>query len=500
MTSLAEAEIMTLKRLEVALKKNDYKLLKDGVYKLHEKFHGGHKFEYIDTLKDILYNANNSNAPSEIKYILISTIEDILSSNEDVNMSGENNRVSSLTSLGYKTQNQTTNEQLSLYQKNEDKLSVFDIFTPDTSKDKINTIPPSQGPETFQQQQLNYLNQFSQQAVQQDNFCNSETFEKYEIPKVDPISIDKAVNENVKEDFEFVDTINNSDEIFKNEETKKPFQTNLQTTQELSFKANTKENQEQIQCLQTNDAENKIKTLSILYFQQNSDDKNKNIKKYRDIISEITNERNDFSEIINLISSVNTQSNSNISELTSIFEQIQNKDLKINLITNSTNSHLVALAENLNLSYKFNSTDEKVNLLPLFGLTNMFKCTQCQEEYLDTKDDITPYIIQCPKCKSPMMPNFYSINTKINLDIYNNAIVNLANSDMWLVLYPSAAEKAMFDILKSALKLNKNIENIFICDKDINARENYKNAFVKIKENLKVNIDLNALEEFFKSV
>ena len=49
MAPFPETEIMTIKRLEVALRRADYKLLKEGAYKLHEKFHGGHRFEYIDS-------------------------------------------------------------------------------------------------------------------------------------------------------------------------------------------------------------------------------------------------------------------------------------------------------------------------------------------------------------------------------------------------------------------------------------------------------------------
>ena len=44
MAPFPESESMTIKRLEVAIRKKDMHLLKDGAYKLHEKFHTGHKF------------------------------------------------------------------------------------------------------------------------------------------------------------------------------------------------------------------------------------------------------------------------------------------------------------------------------------------------------------------------------------------------------------------------------------------------------------------------
>ena len=80
MAPFPEAEIMTIKRLEVALRKMDFKLLKDGAYKLHEKYHGGHRFEYLDLLKDIYIEiSNNPSIPDDVKDILAPTIEDILS-------------------------------------------------------------------------------------------------------------------------------------------------------------------------------------------------------------------------------------------------------------------------------------------------------------------------------------------------------------------------------------------------------------------------------------
>ena len=54
MAPFPESEDMTVKRLMVALRKNDHQLLKMGTYKLHEKFHTGHEFELTDDLRQIL--------------------------------------------------------------------------------------------------------------------------------------------------------------------------------------------------------------------------------------------------------------------------------------------------------------------------------------------------------------------------------------------------------------------------------------------------------------
>ena len=465
MAPFPETEIMTLKRLEVALKKGDYKLLKEGTYKLHEKYHSGFQFEYIDMLKDILYNTNDLNVPEDIKDILVPTLEDILSTAKIETQQAttspyeslNQNKVSSLTSLGYTHQQQNEEPQT------EEKISAFDVFA--SPKASTTTIPP----------------RHEIQNIQQEENKPQETFEKFTLPDINPVAVDEVSEEqnNIEQNNIQVQTLEKN---------------NIKTPQPQM------QQQIQPQIQQTQPVANKTKTLSIFYFQANSEDKNKNTTKYQDIVSKLGNEKVDFFEIIKLISSINTQSNANIVELTNVFEQIQNKHLKINLITNSTNSHLLGLLESIKIPYKINSTEEKINILPLFGLTNIFKCTQCNEQYVDLKDDITPFVVQCPKCKNPMLPDFSCVDTKINLDFYNNAIINLAKSDVWLILYPYAAENSMLEIMKSALKLNRNVQTIFITDKDINAKEMFKSEFLGIKDDLKINTDVNAMEDFLKTI
>ncbi len=78
MAPFPESESMTIKRLEVAIRKKDMHLLKDGAYKLHEKFHTGHKFEFLLQLEQILQYVKNADIPTEITEILCPTIEEIL--------------------------------------------------------------------------------------------------------------------------------------------------------------------------------------------------------------------------------------------------------------------------------------------------------------------------------------------------------------------------------------------------------------------------------------
>ena len=124
MAPFPEEEIMTIKRLEVALRKSDFKLLKEGTYKLHEKYHQHHHFQYLDLLKDILNDVQlNYAVPSDIKDILIPTIQDILSNNQEETQ----NRISSLTSLSYGT-NQTETNFENKNQNTYQKKNILNLF------------------------------------------------------------------------------------------------------------------------------------------------------------------------------------------------------------------------------------------------------------------------------------------------------------------------------------------------------------------------------------
>ena len=83
MAPFPESESMTIKRLEVALRKKDMHLLKDGAYKLHEKFHTGHKFEFLSELEQILEYVNTHDIPQEIKEILCPTIDEIINTKNE---------------------------------------------------------------------------------------------------------------------------------------------------------------------------------------------------------------------------------------------------------------------------------------------------------------------------------------------------------------------------------------------------------------------------------
>ena len=207
---------------------------------------------------------------------------------------------------------------------------------------------------------------------------------------------------------------------------------------------------------------------------------------------------------MSLLCEINTQSDTNVSELKNLFEQLKSTIHKLNLITNVSSKNLISLFEENNLSYTFlnNSETAQTKLIPLFGLSNLFVCKECNEKYLNKENNISSLVFECPKCKKPMFPELYVNNGKgeINFEYYNEAFIQLASSDVWFIVHPSFNEKIVTELLSSALKLNNKIKEIFILDKDINIRENFRNLFLAINSELKVNTQITALEDFLNLV
>ena len=97
---------------------------------------------------------------------------------------------------------------------------------------------------------------------------------------------------------------------------------------------------------------------------------------------------------------------------------------------------------------------------------------------------------------------FFAIenNGELNLDYYNEALISLANAETWFIVHPVTDEKTTTNLLLSALKLNNTIKDIFILDKDINTRENFRSLFSSINKEARINIQISALEDFLNLV
>ncbi len=495
MAPFPETEIMTIKRIEVALRKMDLKLLKDGAYKLHEKFHSGFKFEYIDILKEIKQEVeHNEEITQDIKGILIPTIDDILQSDS------HKPSVSSLTKLSYNTAETETNSETQSETKPEIKPARFDAFSAfgSTPASQTNKVEP------FKEFQNSQETNETANAISKEEL--EEKFEK----------IASEIREEIKENLEKQNEAKNDAKIEINPELeaeiKNKFENKEQNAPKFEFKReveiqkpsinenNRFQEQSQPKIQITQETKTKLKSVSIYFHLNNSIEKIKNIKSYRELIN---NNKAQLNELLSLLSEINTQSNVSVSELKTILEQLASKENKINLITNSSSSDFTHLLNCLGVNFSLFNSDKKLNVVPFLGLTNLFACTNCDEEYFDKENFSKTLIAQCPKCKSPMFPNLFALcdnSSEINISYYNCALTSLANSDVWLIIHPGVNNKTELDMLKTALELSKEEKEIFIVDKDINIRENCKKMFQQIKKDTKINIQISAIEDFFNTM
>ena len=463
MAPFPEAEIMTIKRLEVALRKMDYKLLKDGAYKLHEKYHGGHKFEYFDLLKEIFLEiSNNPSIPTDVKDILSPTIEDILA---------QQGIETNTTTSPYESFNhqETSNETTQNEHQTETKINAFDAF--------------SAPKETVQPHRYFTQSPFSAQPFKE--FHPIEHHQPIHSQTVQSESEQKIQEENqIQEQYQ-----QPTFEAVQKEEA--------QAIQEQSYSQQVEQVEQTEQQTAEAEAPQKKKTIAIYYAQNNSNEKIKNISKLRELISSSRDKNSSIDDILSLISEISIQSDTNVFELKGIIEQL-------NLKTNSQSANFVELLNSTNVTYSLydNNEDNKINIIPVNGLSNLFVCEECNEKYLNKNNGIKPLILECPKCKHPMYPDFYAgvEEAKINMNYYNKALINLANSTTWLLIHPTYNSSIDINIIKSALNVSSKVEEIYIVDKDINAREQYRAMIAEINPEIKVNIQNTVLEDFLNNI
>ncbi len=561
MAPFPEEEIMTIKRLEVALRKSDFKLLKEGAYKLHEKYHSHHHFEYLDLLKIILDEVQTNYAiPSDIKDILIMTIQDILSNNPDE----VQNRVSSLTSLSYGVNNQPEENQaqedytpktlrpVEMEQEHttsqESYMKPFQEFTPLRPIEMVPENNPQEEKTDFEevkdnQDSKSIVNSYNgglyedfdtqTPVVSQQNIFEESTAQTPQMPQESISYLEPTVNS--QEKVEYVE-VQEPQEYLKNEEEPKEYlnqpeeiiqeeQVQEEIQEENNFETEYVEPQQEIvsQTAQEEQAtpyseipaenyradeesseaqeevEEPAKTIAIFFAQDSSEQKSNNIAKYRNLLNAHSNFTLD--EITSLINEIKTQADTKVFEIQTILEQLKRTKHKLSLLTNSQSANLVDLLNQSDISYEIynETTDKRVNLLPLFGLTNLYKCIECNNEYLQN-NEINSYILQCPKCKKAMLPDLYSAKTEVNMDYYNSSIVALANSEIWLLVHPSLNEKLTLDMIRSSAKVSSKLKEVYILDKDINIRETYRKIFEEINPEINVSSDVNVIADFLNNI
>lgn len=98
MAPYPETETMTLKRIEVAIKKRDWTLLSEGISKIREKFETNHHWEHSSQWRDLLLLAESARLPEDLWKTFCSMVARILE-NERMPLPVHNPATSSPTQL-----------------------------------------------------------------------------------------------------------------------------------------------------------------------------------------------------------------------------------------------------------------------------------------------------------------------------------------------------------------------------------------------------------------
>ncbi len=503
MAPFPEAEDMTIKRLYVALKRDDMQLLQMGAHKLHEKYHTGYKFELLDDLRQILSYVEEQTIPNDIKDLLTRTIADILNGNAPY----QEETISSVESDNFDTTQDKNSAEIdnSAYNttpqsKDNEDVSPIDIIYPNTQD--ISSFQENLQPnETFYTEENKNEEQIQEEPL--NILPKEETFE--DNLQEEPLNMapeEEVFENNLQEEIqeELFDTSSNietqQNEEQKEEEQVPSFDQNEQTS--LNF------SQEEIN--NTPILEEKIPTLknvAVFY-----DDKSSTIdymqnKFYRyelDLIS-LNKEANPLESASYNKKNVDVPTD-DIGEILKMLNTIKGD---VYFVTTSKSENIIKTFIEHYIDFEIplvceNTQDKKVTkLIPLFGLSNIFICPKCgNREYFGGIHNKV-LTLQCKNCSSSMYPDIYEAeNYKTNANPYYwiNALSAMACADTWILINPPLENdrKLTMEFLKSAYQISKP-KKVYILSKETTRKEYYRQMFNEIYPMCEIKSDFLAQDE-----
>jgi len=439
MTPFPESETMTIKRLEVALRKEDWQLLKDGAYKLHEKFHSGHKFEYLDDLRQVLYTveSNVSKIPPDITDIIAATIKEII-------VKFSNDSLPQIAQETYETFNQVQHQSFEQIQQPQTPLEQIAFQTE-------SSLAPQ--PQNNHEQELNLL-------YPQDNAGysdNSTTFE----------AAQQMLQASQSEVHNFSQIQNQPQQSYSSPTIQNP---------QPAFSSGARLKDDVV--LYYDDAENKIDFTEI--------------KEYRNHLNYLFSKNPQTTDfpLLRQIAWIAQNVNLPISGMDEVLPVMSNIEGKVSLLTTSQSSHIVKTLEMNGIDFmvpfvkRAKKEENYYDLIPMLGLSNLFVCSSCNNRFLTPVEALS---LQCPHCGSSAFPDLYAINSynpDCNPIFWHRAFARLAKARVWILINPPLDQdkEIVFDLMKTAYEAAMP-ERIYIHSSDSDKREFYKRAFININPN-----------------
>lgn len=503
MAPFPESEDMTIKRLMVALRKNDHQLLKMGTYKLHEKFHTGHEFELLDDLRQILKIVEEKQYPPEISDILCSTIKDILSKNALQKISRENEILPAGSGQNELPSNLQKNEFQGVLTGNPSSIG---ISQGNTSSNVIGTQSSAQDDI---QELARTINQSSDVNPQGSGLLQNEG--QIEIKPVQVQLPETQRAGEVLPDHSHTNSfyrpqgalVNVQSGAQTSQSAAQPAQNTYQTqpVQPQNYQAQHTQQAYQTQPQPQNEPQkpteqdNSVKNIAVFYDDFKNEIDFSKVKDYKNNLNLLfsKNENGQDYNILKQISSLTNALDTNTSDVDKIVSMLTTSKGKVSFISASQSQNISKIFVEKNIDFeipfvkKAQDKNTSFDLIPMVGATNIFVCSNCNARTLKTDFNTRTLSVQCPHCDSAAFPDIYAVNSynpDCNPVFWHRAFAALIKSQIWILVNPPLDEnkEIIFDFIKTAYEASKP-SRIYILSRENDKKEFYKQMFASVNEN-----------------
>lgn len=490
MAPFPESEDMTIKRLVVALRKNDHQLLKMGTYKLHEKFHTGHEFELLDDLRHILKIVEEKKYPPEISDILCSTIKDILSKNALQKISRENEILPTESGRNILPQNLQKSEFQGAPTGN---AYVNTTNTQDDIQELARTINSSQSP---------------------TNAAAGELLQNAGQIEIKPVHVQLPEAEKIEEippSFSHVNNIYMPQEAQANPQPlqQQPtmqvqgrYQTQQPQIQPVQQAYTAQQVQQPYMAAQAVHSEPQaymeqdisVKNVAVFYDDFKNEIDFSKVKDYKNNLNLLfsKNENGQDYNILKQISSLTNTLDTSTTDVDKIVSMLTTSKGKVSFISASQSQNVSKIFVEKNIDFEIpfvkRAQDKNISfdLIPMVGATNIFVCSNCNARTLKTDFNTRTLSVQCPHCDSAAFPDIYAVNSynpDCNPVFWHRAFAALIKSQIWILVNPPLDEnkEIIFDFIKTAYEASKP-SRIYILSKENDKKEVYKQLFASVNE------------------
>lgn len=453
MYTQGESETLILKRLESALNNGSSEQLKVAAYKLHEKFHSGHKFEYKNELKQVLDYVETQSFEEDTTILLTSTIKEILAQT-DAPQEEKSSSVSDIIDSIFPSSNKFNGETVDLRQDTQNhtiEQNYAETFGAKSPAEEVQTSPQDEAKSNFandfykpKEELLNFQEELNQ--------TQTDVNSAYEKESAEPISaqtyIPQATQDEIKERFEKAEE--------KNIETK-------------PLEKPTRESE-----------------IAIFYAEKNPDIDDNLILETNNAIYK----NESFSKTIDTLKTFINLAECDLGKVDELFSAIYFYMGKISLTTTSVNGKILDVLSSLGIKPK----EENRNFYPLQGLTRLFKCDKCKDTVLLEKGTL---ISECENCSGTFIPNI-TTSTNFHSTTFEESFASFINSNIWILINPPlmAANPAIVRMFELAATISAP-EEVYVLTHDEVKKDFYESMFKRINENIITKSKYNSNEEFY---